>query len=166
MKKFIWILSACFLLSCNNQQNQSNQQAGSVPDSAKTPTEIQKDVNSSSLKFMNDWKGKTAREAGIFDNSLLDNRIIKILGEQEYTEMKNNWNVQTPFIEEDGILSASGCKQHDCPSFHSIIYVDVDNNNINIEIIKGANFKLFTEKGIITLPPQMQKDLDITKKNI
>ncbi|MEO6814379.1 MAG: hypothetical protein ABI172_10645 [Ginsengibacter sp.] len=169
MKEFIIALFSSFFLlfSCNNQ-TQNNPKippaADSAADTAKAPAALQEDVNTSSLNFINDWKGKTATEAGMFDNSTIDNRLIKMLGEKEYSEMKNNWNVQTPFIEEDGILSASGCKVHDCPSYHTIIYVDVASNNINIQIIKNKNSKAYTEKGIITLPAQMQKDLEASKK--
>ena len=83
----------------------------------------------------------------------------------EYPYFHENWNVQTPIEEENNIYSASGCKQHDCPSYYSVVYFDVAKNNINVLIKRGVHFKLFTEKGEIVLTENMKKTRATIREN-
>jgi hypothetical protein len=152
------------LSGCNNDRNKPTTLPS--PDSLGINASLQPDGDIDSLNFIKKWKGKTAREVSMFDNPIIQSRFLELLGPEEYALLKSNWMVQTPFEEESGIYSASGCKQHDCPSYHVIIYFDLANNNINIALFKNKNFRMYSEKGEIILPPQMQKDIQTNKGNL
>ena len=152
------------LIGCNNNKNESNALPGSDTLGSNNLSKV--DIEIDSLNFIKSWIGKTAKEVSMFDNSVLQRRFLALLGPEEYTLLKNNWMVQTPFEEESGIYSASGCKQHDCPSYHVIMYFDVANNNINIAMFKNNNFRMYAEKGEIILPDGMQKDIQTNKGNL
>lgn len=165
MKKIIFALLLSFsLFSCNNGDNKLD--AVPAADSISIKSEIIKKDSTQSLGFISAWKGKTASEAGFFEDTLIQTRLIDLIGADEYTSLKSNWNVQTPFTEENGIYSASGCKQNDCPSYHAIFYCDTAGNNINLLIFKNKNSKIYTEKGEIDLPEQMKQEMQITKGNL
>ena len=151
------------LAGCNNNGNRSN----TVPagDSLQMNAIKKSDIQVDSLDFIKKWIGKTVAEVAMFDNNLLQHRFLSLLGPEEYALIKSNWMVQTPFEEENGIYSTSGCKQNDCPSYHVIMYFDVANNNINIALFKNKNFRMYAEKGEIILPPEMQKDIQTNKGN-
>lgn len=117
-----------------------------------------------SLKVVEDWVGKTAREAGFFEDSVLQQRLRDLLG-KEYPYFRENWNVQTPIVREDQIYTASGCKQHDCASYNSVVYFDVENNNLNVLIVRGAQYKIFTEKGLMNLPKNLKEEQKIIIEN-
>ena len=151
------------LIGCNNNRNESNKPAASDTLGITTPTRV--DIEIDSLDFIKKWKGKTVEEVSMFDNKLLQHRFLALLGPEEYTLLKSNWMVQTPFEEESGIYSTSGCKQHDCPSYHVIFYFDIANNNINIALFKNKNFRMYAEKSEIQLPPEMLRDIQTNKGN-
>ncbi len=156
MKKYIFLISTCLLLiSCNNNGN-TNQASGA--DSVVTENVVNKHiVPTTSLEFVEKWNGKTAMDAGMFEDSTLEKRLEDLLG-SEYSFFKENWNVQTPIEKEQNIYSASGCKQNDCSSYYSVVYFDVKNNNINVLIRRGIHSRLFTENGEIILPAKMKKN--------
>jgi hypothetical protein len=163
MKKYFLIIATSFLLfSCNENQN-TDKNSGS--DSSSFENVINRNITpSSSLKFIENWNGKTAREAGMFEDTILVTRLENLLG-NEFQYFKEYWNVQTPIEKEQQIFTASGCKQNDCPSYYSVVYFDLKNNNINVLIKRGIHFKLFTENGEIPLPAEMKKGQNIIRAN-
>lgn len=161
MKKILIILAAAFQLTACNQSS-SNPDADSASGIKNVITTGVNPVTK--LDFVEKWEGKTAREAGMFQDSTLVQRLQELLG-NEYQYFQENWNVQTPIVKEKNIYSASGCKQHDCSSYNSIVYFDVKNNNINVFIKRGPYFKLFTEKGPIDLPEQFKKEQGVIRQN-
>ncbi|MEO6683498.1 MAG: hypothetical protein ABIN48_11815 [Ginsengibacter sp.] len=166
MKRYFLIsLSALIFFSCNSTNTETDQ--ADIPDTSFIKKEniiTRNSKPSTSLNFIKNWDGKTAREAGMFEDSTLVNRLSILLG-NEYQYFQENWNVQTPIEKEKGIYTASGCKQHDCPTYYSIVYFDIENNNINVLIKRGLLYKLFTEKGEIPLPSQMKKNQNIIRAN-
>lgn len=163
MKKYFLIFTVMiFLWSCNDQGKTEK-------DNSADSTFLENVINrnsepGTSLNFIENWNGKTAREAGMFEDTLLVKRLENLLG-NEYQYFQENWNVQTPIVKEEQIYAATGCKQNDCPSYYSIVYFDVKNNNINVLIKRGTHYKLFTEKGEIPLPAEMKKDQNIIREN-
>ena len=103
----------------------------------------------------------------LFSNQTISTRFTNVLGVQGFAELKANWQVQTSIEKEANIYSAWGCKQHACPSYSATVYFDVASDNINISIFKDKDsyYHLYTEKGTIILPANMQKNLDIQKQN-
>ena len=159
---FLVFISILVLYSCNGPS-----QTGPVPanDTVPIAAPALHAIDNSSLEMIKKWKGKTAGEVNMFGDSIIEARFSKLLG-QEYLLMKANWNVQTPFEEENGIYNTTGCKVHDCRSYQSFAYFDVNHNNINIVIIKNKEMTLYIEKDTIQLPDQMKRDLEITKGNL
>lgn len=157
----------CFLafiiISCNG--NKQGSQPSSVDTSRKDSTQAAKLYAPPSIEYVRGWVGKYPSDVNMFGDSVLRQRMLKLL-KGEYELFKTNWNVQTPFVEDSSIVSTSGCKQHDCPSYHSIIYFDVVNNQINIAILKDKQYKLFTEMDTIVLPASMKKDYEIIRGNL
>ena len=60
-------------------------------------------------------------------------------------------------MSESGIYQFSGCKQHDCPSFQTIIYYDAKTDNINVIINKNDKVSSFSEKGKIDILETLSK---------
>ena len=165
MKNYILIFAAAILFTACNTNTNSEQSSGSDSSYIKKENIITTNANpSSSLDFIKNWSGKTAMEAGMFEDTVLVTRLKDLLG-NEFQYFQENWNVQTPITKENNIYTASGCKQNDCPSYYSIVYFDVENNNINVLIKRGLLFKLFTEKGEIPLPAEMKKEQNIIREN-
>ena len=163
MQKFCFILVfSCILFSCNTQEASQKEM---TPTATPRENVIITNANpSSTLDFVQKWEGKTALEAGMFSDSLLVNRLKDLLG-NEFRYFQENWNVQTPIEKENNIYSATGCKQHDCASYYSVVYFDVANNNINVLIKRGTHFKVFTERGEINLPENMKKSQGTIREN-
>lgn len=165
MNKYLLIFAAAFVFSACDQNSGTDK--GTNADSSRIKNENIITTNATpttSLEFIKNWDGKTAMEAGMFEDSVLVTRLKDLLG-NEYQYFQENWNVQTPIHKESDIYTASGCKQNDCPSYYSIVYFDIKNNNINVLIKRGLLFKLFTEKGEIPLPAEMKKDQNIIRAN-
>lgn len=167
MKYFVLIFSAlCVLSACSDQAKKTNPEESEPQNSFinKENIIVTHATPVTSLAFIEKHEGKTAREAGMFNDSTLVIRLQDLL-KNEYPYFQENWNVQTPIEAEKGIYTASGCKQNDCSSYYSIIYFDVANNNINVLIKRGMHYKLFTENGEIQLPDGMKKNQSVIRAN-
>lgn len=161
MKKYFLIITTAFLVISCNENSKTDQASGA--DSAFIENVVNRNITpTTSLEFIKNWNGKTAMEAGMFDDSVLVKRLEILLG-NEFQYFKENWNVQTPIQKEEHIYSASGCKQNDCSSYYSVVYFDLKSNNINVLIKRGIHSKLFTENGEIPLPEEMKKDQNIIR---
>ncbi len=163
MKKYLLIFAVAFLISACGQNSGTDPASGADSSYINEENIITTNVTpTSSLEFIKKWDGKTALEAGLFEDTVLVARLNDLL-KNEFQYFRENWNVQTPIHQENDIYTASGCKQNDCPSYYSIVYFDIENNNINVLIKRGLLFKLFTEKGEIPLPAEMKKDQNIIR---
>lgn len=164
MKNYFLIIAVILFSACNSNSG-TEQSAGSDTSYIKKENIVTTNANpTSTLEFIKDWDGKMPMEAGMFDDTVLVTRLKDLLG-NEFQYFRENWNVQTPIEKENNIYTASGCKQNDCPSYFSIVYFDIENNNINVLIKRGLLFKLFTEKGEIPLPAKMKKNQNIIRAN-
>lgn len=164
MKNYFLIFAVAILFSACNTNTGTVQPGGSDSSYIKKENIVTTNANpGTSLEFIKDWVGKMPMEAGMFKDTVLVARLKDLLG-NEYQYFQENWNVQTAIEKENNIYTASGCKQDDCPSYFSIVYFDVENNNINVLIKRGLLFKLFTEKGEIPLPEGMRKNQNIVRE--
>lgn len=165
MKNYFLIFASLILFSACNTNSGTEQSPGSDSSYIKKENIVTTNANpTTSLDFIKDWDGKMPMEAGMFEDKVLVTRLKDLLG-NEFQYFQENWNVQTPIEKEGNIYTASGCKQNDCPSYFSIVYFDIENNNINVLIKRGLLFKLFTEKGEIPLPEEMKKNQNIIRAN-
>jgi len=103
--------------------------------------------------------GKYPYEVKLLENSELRTRLTKLLG-GEWPDMKANWNVEIPIEIEGPVFKASACQAHNCAANNYVMFVDLDNDNINvyhIEEDKGA--KTYFEKGRIALPRKFEDEI-------
>lgn len=155
------IISACGSRSSRNPETEDSLMVSedtAFTDSAITTT------SQSNLAYLKADTGKIPYEAKLFDNDTLSTRLKAILG-KEYDVMIKNWNVETPIAIENEIIHTSGCKKHDCAGDAYDLYIDLKDDNINVYNLRGSDFVLYKEKGVIALSGEMAKELNIKKGN-
>ena len=127
----------------------------------ETKTEIQQSevvVTEPELKVNNiitENVGKYPRDINLFENEEVVSRLKFLTGEN-YLEMLSNFNVETPIVSENGIYKVTGCKQHDCPAYHTTILFDAHNDNMNVLINQDGKIKGFAEKATIDLTETLE----------
>lgn len=99
--------------------------------------------------------GKYPRDINLFENEEIVSRLKFLTGEN-YLEMLSNFNVETPIVSENGIYKVTGCKQHDCPAYHTTILFDAHNDNMNVLINQDGKIKGFAEKATIDLTETLE----------
>lgn len=143
--------------SCKKQQssNQISENKDSITSaiSGNAVQEI-KILDPNNIIVKNE--GKYPLEIKIFEDESFNERVKDITG-SEYDAIIKNFNVETPIVSESGIYKFSGCKQHDCPSFQTIIYYDAKTDNINVIINKNDKISSFSEKGKIDISETLSK---------
>lgn len=102
--------------------------------------------------------GKYPYEVKLLDNEELKDRLKKLLG-KDFAAMKANWNVETPMEIENGIFKASACEAHNCASNTYVLFVDLNNDNINVFHVEDSGTKHYFEGGEIELPRKFADDL-------
>lgn len=143
--------------SCKKQQspNQTSENKDSIAsvisDNAVQDIKI---LDSNNVIVKNE--GKYPLEVKIFEDKSFNDRIKSITG-SEYDAIVKNFNVETPIVSENGVYKFSGCKQHDCPSFQTIIYYDAKTDNINVIINKNEKISSFREKEKINISETLSK---------
>ena len=114
------------------------------------------------MYFLNGLIGKYPTQENIFTNKILSDRL-KGINNLDFDKMIANWNTETPLAIEDQIIHASGCKDRDCPSNAYELFIDLDNDNINVYHFRGNTLKVYTEKEWITLPKIFNDEIEIKK---
>lgn len=168
MKKTILtiIILAIIASACGSRSSKDMKTADSLMASEDTTfvDSATTDTGQSNLAYLKADVGKIPYEAKLFDNDTLSTRLKAILG-KEYDVMIKNWNVETPLSIENEIIHTSGCKKHDCAGDAYDLYIDLKDDNINVYNLRGSNFVLYKEKGVIALSGEMAKELNIKKGN-
>ncbi len=108
--------------------------------------------------------GKYPTQEKIFQNETLSKRLKNMSG-LPYESLLQNWNTETPITIENNIIHSSGCKAHDCPSNAFELFIDLENDNINVYHFRDNTLKIYQEKGRITLPKIYSDEIEIKKKN-
>lgn len=163
MKSFSLLLALItlfFITSCNNEQQPQN--VPNVPFDSLTakPNPTPKE----NLMVLDSLNGQYPIEVKFLDNPLIKNRIEKLLG-SDYSNFRKYWNVETPIVVEDNVLSTTGCEEHNCGGNQYILQIDLKNNNINIYHF-SSKVQAYKENGDIVLPPGIAKDFEIMKSNL
>jgi hypothetical protein len=96
-------------------------------------------------------EGKYPRDIQIFKDTTITNRLKKVAGNQ-YNDIVKNFETQTPIVSVNGIYKFSGCKQHACPAFQTIVLYDSHHDNFNILVIQKGDTTEHNEKGKINIP--------------
>src|SRR5699024_8517550 len=70
-------------------------------------------------------EGEYPRDFDLFGDNSVKERLKALLGE-DFKEVKDNFETQTPVVSEENIYKFTGCKAHDCPSFLTRVYYDAN----------------------------------------
>jgi len=169
--KNVLLVIACisFVLGCSIS-NLFNRNAANKVNEAKpspTHTETPKPAPSPSVSpaatglvsTLKRSAGKYPYEVKLLENADLRSRLGKLLG-GEWADMKANWNVEIPIEIEGPIFRASACQAHNCAANNYVMFVDLDNDNINVyHIEEEKGTKTYFEKGKIALPKKFEEEL-------
>jgi hypothetical protein len=140
-------------ISCNgNKKNTTKSSKRTVI------TKSNSDTSASSANHQNiitENEGKYPRDIQIFKDTTITNRLKKVAGGQ-YNNIIKNFETQTPIVSVNGIYKFSGCKQHACPAFHTIVLYDSHNDNFNILVIQKGDTTEHNEKGKINVPEDLK----------
>ena len=150
IKLFQLLLLAILLNGCKGRRNPQNKH------------EI-KPIQSHVQMLVND-AGRYPQQVNLFGHDWLAGRLQKLMGD-EYVQMMDYWNVETPITIHDLVLICSGCKQHDCPAYHYYVLIDLENDNLNVFFFKGSQLTVFVEKDTIILPPAFEQEIQVVKRN-
>ncbi|OPC00742.1 hypothetical protein BAS10_00455 [Elizabethkingia meningoseptica] len=123
-----------------------------------TPTNNIKKENpttNTSLKFLKKYNGKNTYEVKLFNNPILKNRLIRLIGVEKYTFMKNTWRVEGGISVKNNILTAEGCEQHNCGDTNFIIVIDLERDKLSVGYREEKNVIMFREGE--TLPKEIEE---------
>lgn len=173
--KNVFLVIAClsFVLGCSisnlfnrNAANKVNEPKPS-PTQTATPTPAPSpSVSPKATGIVSTLKksaGKYPYEIKLLENPEVKARLTKLLG-SEWPDMKANWNVEIPIEIESGIFRSSACQAHNCAANNYVMFVDLDNDNINVyHIEEDKGTKTYFEKGKIALPKNFEDELKGTR---
>lgn len=89
-------------------------------------------------------------DAGVLSNEEVIKRLTAITGD-DYDEIINNFDTETPIVTAKGVYKFTGCKAHDCPAYQITVLYDEKTDNLNVLVDKKGRIKVYDEKGKITI---------------
>lgn len=161
MKKTVFycfgiILSLNFFSCKDSHKVQStDSQTGVETMLNEEEEEAIKEENQMKIYFAENEGKYTRMDLDIFSNQEFTNRIKKLVGE-DYDEILENFNTETPVVSSEDVYKFTGCREHDCPSYFTTILYDAKNDNFNVLIDQNGKVKVFDEKGKITMTKSLR----------
>jgi len=169
-KSVFYVLILLIMVSCK-QEKKSNEYIDSPIDSPLPvenelllEEETAPEVPIAPLAYLREFSGKYATQEKVLTNGVLSQRLQN-LERFNYKALIQNYNTETKIVVIDNILHMSGCKQHNCPSNAYDLYIDLENDNINVYYFRSNMLRVYKEKGLIQLPSEFAKDMEINKDN-
>lgn len=162
------------ILACN-LANQNNTSQNRLDETRPTPafsTNSEANVTNTNtaapksdlIARLKKTAGKYPEDIRLLDDPDLSNRLSKLLG-KDYGDMKKYWNVETPVEIKQGKLKTTGCEQHNCGANQYVMFVDLENDNINVYHLNDeGGTKTYFEKGKIQLPPDFASEVQTADK--
>lgn len=144
------------LVSCKENAEKSTLAQETKAEVA--PKEYPRGVNESWAAIEKEV-GKKPSEIGLMKSPELQERIKNMLKE-DYERFQKDWNEETPLVVEDRIIFFTGCKSEDCKANKYAVYLDVNDNNINIVNFTFGRAKSYSERYIIGLPAELLKEYE------
>ncbi len=161
MRNFIpVVVFLCSALGCNlsnlRQQNsnlayQTSPTPSDAPSPSSLPTAQAMPANPSIIAILKKSAGKYPADVKLLENAEMKARLKKLLG-NDFPDMKEHWNVETPIKIEGDVLMASGCEQHNCGGNMYMMFVDLKRDNINVFHVNDDRTKHYYEHGEMALP--------------
>ena len=167
------------VLACNLANQNNNTSQNRVDETRPTPATASNDGQNSSPAFTNSnsvpakselaarlkkWAGKYPDDVRLLDDSDLTTRLNKLMG-KDFDTMKKYWNVESPIEIKQGKLKTTGCEQHNCGANLYVMFVDLENDNINVYHLNDeGSTKTYFERGKIPLPPDFAAEVETADK--
>lgn len=111
---------------------------------------MSKYVDSLDLSYLNTLDGKYAYDIGFFDNQVIKDRLVKLVGENNFENAIMKFGVAGPIEIKNGILVARGCKPHDCSSSNYVLAIDINKNNFYVIIQQNNVPKNYFETDMVS----------------
>ena len=168
--KNILLITVCLVavLGCdiskyvNGGKNDNTNTAKPTPTSTTAPAETPKPsatpAKSGVISILKKAEGKYPYELKLLENAEMKARLQKLMG-PDFAALKANWDVESPVEIVGGILRASGCEQHNCGANVYYMFVDLENENVNVYHVKDKT-QVYSERSKITLPKKFADELE------
>lgn len=151
MCKYLYcVLFLLLLLACNGTQKQESAKANAV--------------NNKHLELLQSYSNSYPQVIGLFQNDWLNERIKNLMGD-DYRFFQVYWNVETPIAIQNQVLICSGCKQHDCPTHHFYLVVDLKHDKLNVYYFATNRLIIYAQNNIISLPSPFKREIEVVKRN-
>lgn len=128
------------------------------PSPSVSPKPSATPATSAFIDLLRRSKGKYPYQVKLLDVPDLNARLKKLLG-GEFASMKKFWNVESPIEIENDIVMTSGCEAHNCGSNHYFLFVDLNNDDINVYHRQDSGTKHYYERGEIKLPTRFADEV-------
>ncbi|MBK8305124.1 MAG: hypothetical protein IPK98_17725 [Chloracidobacterium sp.] len=146
----------------NGVKNDNANIAKPTPTATTAPVETPKPAATPAkpgvISILKKAEGKYPYELKLLENAEMKVRLQKLMG-PDFAALKANWDVESPIEIVGGILRASGCEQHNCGANMYYLFVDIENDNINIYHIKDKT-QVYSEHSKIKLPKKFADELE------
>lgn len=171
MKNYLpLIVLLVFCFACNkfgsfentkslDTSNKTNNNIAASNKSNRPSNQESTPKSESPLVALKKMKGKYQYEIKLWSNPEIGQRLEKMMG-KDYAAMKKFWNVETPLDIEGNILRLTGCEAHNCGGNQYEIFMDAENDNINVYHILNETLKSYKEKGEIKLPKKFAEEFE------
>lgn len=161
MKKKILVLFSCLFVfslvfvSCKDSKKKDNEKV--IEEIKDTEEEMDEDSENYTKNIISENEEQyPISDIEIFEDKDFSKRVKDLVGEDKYEEIIDNFNTETPIVAEDHIYKFTGCKEHACPEFHTKIYYDAVNDNLNVIVDRDGEVKVYDEDGKIKVTKSLE----------
>ena len=100
------------------------------------------------IKSLKSYNGKYASNSGFFDEQIISERLIVLIGKERFEILKEKWNTESPIELNNQLLIATGCQAHNCDKTNFIIIIDTKNDVFYAGINLEGKSEVLSENGI------------------
>ncbi|MCX6723379.1 MAG: hypothetical protein NT094_04955 [Candidatus Staskawiczbacteria bacterium] len=116
--------------------------------------ELNTNLSENDLSYLNKLVGKSTYDVKFFENSIIRNRLIKLMGSQ-FSVLETYWSgPSAPIKVENGIFVASACMAHNCSDTSFLIVINIP-KNIFYVITKIDGYKTYYYEENKNIPTQV-----------
>jgi hypothetical protein len=110
----------------------------------------------SALAPLREWVGRYPRDVDLWSREPLAGRLRALLGERFPTFVENT-GVQSPLLEDDGILYVTGNKQHSGGTDAAALVVDLRRDAVWVWLLSGGESEAFLDRDVeVELPADVR----------
>lgn len=141
------------LTACKDNKQVKSTDSQNVVESTLNEKEEREAENESNI--ITDNLLEYPVDIDLFENKDFTGRL-KAIAKEHYDEIIANFQTQTPIVSDADVYKLTGCKEHDCPGFHTTILYDAKKDNYNIIVNQNGKVKVYDEKGKITMTKRLK----------